>query len=283
MTLMTGPEPRLRLQVPTYYPEGKEWVEPYVPVEVRYEDGLRIVLGKEELDGEAPDILIERRAGGWTIILHSEPGGDPKGYVYFLDDGRAFITPEHPFGITVLPTDEHPPELGQPPRCDPGAQEQDEDQSRPNEIPPLSYLEWDSLSAEHRSILEKFAASVPSRLPPTFHMGAKLGAWASGVEDSWPGLLAIYRTAVSLVNEAILEKSKSPNGEAPSLLELLRTADDQILVLWRGVVLSRQSRERGGFIFGRFSRLATRILCLAQTLANEYHAAGGPDITKFLS
>lgn len=111
----------LKLEVPTYYgkdddheAKGKaEWDSPHVPVLVREAEGLRIVLGSRDYDDcSVPDIQIERQPGGWVIFLHPEPGGDPSGYVYFLDDGRSFVHPERLGGITVLDArDPIPPEL----------------------------------------------------------------------------------------------------------------------------------------------------------------------------
>src|SRR5207253_4915079 len=71
-----------------------EFGEPYVPIVIRSADGVRIVLGSHDyFDGDAADIQIERRPGGWAIFLHPWGGGDPSGYVYFLDDGRSFVVP----------------------------------------------------------------------------------------------------------------------------------------------------------------------------------------------
>jgi hypothetical protein len=96
-----------KLHIPTYYgdaddPSGpakgkQEFDTPIVPVVVREADGVRIVLGSHDYDDmRAPDVQIERRAGGWVIFLHPLGGGDPSGYVIFLDDGRSFLAPEHP-------------------------------------------------------------------------------------------------------------------------------------------------------------------------------------------
>lgn len=98
----------LRIHVPTYYGSGPgafsdkpEFGSPEVPLLVRPADGLRIVLGSHDyFDATAPDIQIERRANGWAIFLHPVGGGDPSGHIYFLDDGRSFVTPERDLGTT---------------------------------------------------------------------------------------------------------------------------------------------------------------------------------------
>jgi hypothetical protein len=97
--------PQLLLNVPTYYgsipeselpsPAPQEFDTPYVPVLACRSEGVRIVLGSHEfLDTDFPDVQIERRPKGWAIFLHPLGGGDPSGYVYFLDDGRSYVFPE---------------------------------------------------------------------------------------------------------------------------------------------------------------------------------------------
>ena len=99
--------------VPTYFghaasrgytlPNKKEFDEPNVAVLVQEADGLRIVLGTHDYDNfEKPDIQIERRPGGWAIFLHPLGGGDPSGFVYFLDDGRSYLVPENAFATTPV-------------------------------------------------------------------------------------------------------------------------------------------------------------------------------------
>lgn len=95
----------LEIDVPTYNgnlsdPIARdalpEFGDPHIPVLIYRADGIRIVLGSSDyLDDNAPDIHIERRPQGWAIFLHPVPGGDPSGYVYFLDDGRSYVIPEH--------------------------------------------------------------------------------------------------------------------------------------------------------------------------------------------
>jgi hypothetical protein len=97
---------QLRVHVPTYYGgafedevargEKPEFGDPYVPVLAREADGVRIVLGSHDyFDMSKPDIQIERRPKGWAIFLHPEAGGDASGFIYFLDDGRSFVSPEN--------------------------------------------------------------------------------------------------------------------------------------------------------------------------------------------
>lgn len=97
---------QFRLTVPTYNANYfdkvthetlmEEFSEPNVPVLVHEADGVRIVLGTHDYDEmDKPDIQIERRTNGWAIFLHPFGGGDPSGYVYFLDDGRSYLVREH--------------------------------------------------------------------------------------------------------------------------------------------------------------------------------------------
>lgn len=108
---------QLILEVPTY--KADDFYDPHVPVTIRDECGVRVVLGTAD-DPDAPDIAIERRPGGWAIFLHPVGGSDASGYVYFLDDGRSFLAPET-FGgptppIRVLPSHESPAEIDRPPK-----------------------------------------------------------------------------------------------------------------------------------------------------------------------
>lgn len=101
-----------RVSVPTYQArtsteqaqqrEVLEFGAPYVPVLIRRENGLRVVLGSHEYeDMGRPDVYIERQPKGWLIALHPSGGGDPSGYVYFLDDGRSFLVKENVVGSTL--------------------------------------------------------------------------------------------------------------------------------------------------------------------------------------
>ena len=103
--------PHLQLMVPTYvgrrYAEGVEvgddqdFADPHVPVLVCSAAGVRVVLGSHDYNClDAPDIQIERRPKGWAIFLHPLGGGDPSGYIYFLDDGRSFLVRENGLGST---------------------------------------------------------------------------------------------------------------------------------------------------------------------------------------
>lgn len=96
-----------RLWIPTYYghafPNGEmpDFDNPLLPVLIREADGVRLILGAHDWnDMQAPDIVVERRPAGWAIFLHPVGGGDPSGYVYFLDDGRSFVQPENPYAGT---------------------------------------------------------------------------------------------------------------------------------------------------------------------------------------
>jgi hypothetical protein len=116
----------LRLMVPTHVGElqaqgvdlgtDTDYGDPQVPVIIHEADGVRVVLGTHEyLDCEAADIQIERRLNGWAIFLHPLPGGDPCGYVYFLDDGRSFLVPEwHGVTETIRVVERRPPEIDLP-------------------------------------------------------------------------------------------------------------------------------------------------------------------------
>lgn len=103
--------PEIKIHVPTYYCDAgavdylgrqrREFDDPRVPVIVRDADGVRIVLGSNDYwNANAPDVQIERRPNGWAIFLHPMGGGDPAGYLYFLDDGRSFLVPEKPTSST---------------------------------------------------------------------------------------------------------------------------------------------------------------------------------------
>jgi hypothetical protein len=116
----------LKLLVPTYngnyYSKQvsdrtkPEFGPPYLPVVVHSADGVRVVLGTHEfLDVDAPDIMIERQPRAWAIFLHPFGGGDPVGYVYFLDDGRCYFLKEwclnEDDGIRILEHTERVPDI----------------------------------------------------------------------------------------------------------------------------------------------------------------------------
>jgi hypothetical protein len=103
----------LRLTVPTYNRDfyhdedaarrREEFGDPEVPVVIREEAGVRILLGTHDpRDGEAPDVLIERHPRGWMIFLHPLGSSDPCAFVFFADDGRSFILKESFPGPTPL-------------------------------------------------------------------------------------------------------------------------------------------------------------------------------------
>lgn len=113
--------PQLRLLVPTYVghrncvlglDDNDDFDEPNVPVLIHPAEGVRVVLGTHDYeDYHVPDVMIERRPRGWAIFLHPS-GGDPRGYVYFLDDGRCFLIQE--FGddaIEIIENESDIPEL----------------------------------------------------------------------------------------------------------------------------------------------------------------------------
>jgi len=115
----------LKLFVPTYnysvYPDEvvsgvmEDYTESRTPVLIREEAGVRIILGTHDSsDRDKPDVLIERQANGWLIFLHPE-GGDPSGYVYFLDNGESYAMKELGLGaIEFLEADEEWPFLTKP-------------------------------------------------------------------------------------------------------------------------------------------------------------------------
>ena len=108
-------KPVCKLKVPTWYrythPDEVEQGlmkgigRPNVPVIIRSGDGVRVILGaNDEDDSEAPDVLIERQANGWLIVLHPMGGSDdPAGYLYFLDGGQSYLMRDNQTSITVLP------------------------------------------------------------------------------------------------------------------------------------------------------------------------------------
>ena len=115
-----------RLSVPTYYgsaiceEQGRgnlaEFDTPNVHVLVHEADGVRIVLGTHDYnDRSKPDVQIERRPKGWAIFLHPDAEDDASGYVYFLDDGRSFLSRNNYWSesgaIQVLEKGEDPPEI----------------------------------------------------------------------------------------------------------------------------------------------------------------------------
>lgn len=87
----------------------------YKPVVAQGECGVRLILGSEDPESQAPDLFIERRKGGWAITVHALGQEDPSGYVYILDDGRSAAAPEMAWGNTpamaMLDAHEHPEEL----------------------------------------------------------------------------------------------------------------------------------------------------------------------------
>lgn len=117
----------LKLNVPTYnadqFPDEvdrgtkPESGIPLIPVLIREESGIRVVLGTHDYeDIRKPDVFIERQTGGWMIALHSSGGGDPSGYVFLRDDGCTFLKGENGRGgaIEVLPANDSTSGFGWP-------------------------------------------------------------------------------------------------------------------------------------------------------------------------
>lgn len=76
------------IRVPTYYgdsTEGKEEFDsPYVPCVMKETGAAHMMLGTDNpLDITSPEIIAERRPGGWAIFLNIV--GDTKAIIYFLD------------------------------------------------------------------------------------------------------------------------------------------------------------------------------------------------------
>ncbi len=103
--------PDFKLTVPTYNAAlfgaeveknlRPEFGEPNVPVLIREDNGVRVVLGTHDFaDMDKADLRIERQPNGWIIFLHPGGGGDPSGVVYFRDDGHSFVVPEFGGGGT---------------------------------------------------------------------------------------------------------------------------------------------------------------------------------------
>lgn len=86
-------------RLPTYNPKapkgGDDFIEPRVPVLVRQVDGIRVVLGSHDFGADKPDVLIERRKNGWSILIHPNgEHGDCVGCVFIHDDGRTWCVPD---------------------------------------------------------------------------------------------------------------------------------------------------------------------------------------------
>lgn len=93
---------QFKLSVPTcgaqFVPEQVEDAEvdgfddAKVPILVREDEGLHIVLGTHDFEMvEKPDILIERHPHGWLIVVHPNADCDPVGRIYLLDNGRTYF------------------------------------------------------------------------------------------------------------------------------------------------------------------------------------------------
>jgi hypothetical protein len=67
----------IRIEIPTYDPASEaecDYTKPHV-LTLRRESGLRIVMG-ERANEDVPDVLIEREADLWRVIVHPDQG-DP--------------------------------------------------------------------------------------------------------------------------------------------------------------------------------------------------------------
>jgi hypothetical protein len=92
---------QLTFSVPTFFKthfRGEGFHRPEVPVTVKDEEGIRVILGNADDDCGAPDILIERRPKGWVIFLHPDGSEDPSGYLFIKDGGKSFVIPGNKVG-----------------------------------------------------------------------------------------------------------------------------------------------------------------------------------------
>jgi hypothetical protein len=103
--------PKAMMEPNSKWDDPPDYGPPYVLVVICETDGVRVVLGSDDCeDLKKPDILVERRPNGWAIFLHPIGGGDPSGYVYFLDDGRSLLLQEGGaggFGMIEVLVDRH--------------------------------------------------------------------------------------------------------------------------------------------------------------------------------
>jgi hypothetical protein len=117
----------LRIHVPTYnarrHPEAvadgrmQEHGAPYVPISIRHEAGLRIVLGGADGAQDAPDLVLERQPGGWMLCVTPVGGADHSCVLYILDDGRTFLDRalgDFPPRLRILESQEPVPLLDPP-------------------------------------------------------------------------------------------------------------------------------------------------------------------------
>ena len=91
---------QLQFSVPTFCKTktSDRFDGPEVPVTIRDEQGIRVVLGDDGDYCYAPDLLIERRSRGWLIFLHPDGTEDPSGYLFIKDGGKSFVIPGNKFG-----------------------------------------------------------------------------------------------------------------------------------------------------------------------------------------
>lgn len=91
---------QVSFSVPTFHKTKTSdgFAEPEVPVTVKLEQGIRLVLGKDDDDSFVPHILIERRSRGWLVFLHPDGTEESCGYLFINDNGRSFVIPGNRFG-----------------------------------------------------------------------------------------------------------------------------------------------------------------------------------------
>lgn len=93
---------KLLMRVPTYHrfteeAQDADFGEPLAQVMIREAEGVLIELqkpGHEEGGDDNPDIVIERRRGGWAVFIRHDQG-DTDCVVCILDEGRTVICPEY--------------------------------------------------------------------------------------------------------------------------------------------------------------------------------------------
>ena len=85
--------------VSTYWGSSKEYVEerkqdhdePKALIVIQpYSDGVLLLLGPDD-SGPKPTIHVERRPGGWSVMLQAEEGCDQQAELMFLDSGRMIL------------------------------------------------------------------------------------------------------------------------------------------------------------------------------------------------
>lgn len=92
----------LQIKLPTYYtlPDHEGHRGPNVPVTVENGDTLVVTLGPDHPDEDSPNLFIERRAGGWLIVISAD-SGDPVGNLLILDDKQVLLYQEWSDAIDI--------------------------------------------------------------------------------------------------------------------------------------------------------------------------------------